>query len=147
MMAGEPRPSTPCGCLRATSSCGDRPKSWPLKTTTRPRPSVSFASTPARASACPRFPTRSAYSRRVLERRFQQYLGRTPKDEILRVKIDRVKFLLSQTHMAIENIAHNSGFPSFKNLAKLFLREAGITPLAYRKANRIVCETPPEEIL
>ncbi len=86
-------------------------------------------------------------SRRVLERRFQQYLGRTPKDEILRVKIDRVKFLLSQTHMAIENIAHNSGFPSFKNLAKLFLREAGITPLAYRKANRIVCETPPEEIL
>ena len=79
-------------------------------------------------------------SRRVLERKFQQYLGRTPKDEILKIKLDRAKLLLSQSDMAIETIASKCGFPSFKHLATLFRREVGVTPRAFRKTNRMLRE-------
>lgn len=56
-------------------------------------------------------------SRRVLERRFRRILGCTPKQEILRVQIDRARSLLSQTELPVEAVARNSGFPSQKAVA------------------------------
>ena len=79
-------------------------------------------------------------SRRILEMKFQQHLGRTPKDEILKIQLDRVKFLLSSSEMSIETIARESGFPAFKHLASLFRRELGVTPRVFRKMHRFVGE-------
>jgi len=76
-------------------------------------------------------------SRRVLERKFQKFLGHTPKEEILKFKLDRAKLLLSHSEMSIEVIARKSGFPSFKHLATVFRREVGVTPRTFRKTNRI----------
>ena len=59
-------------------------------------------------------------SRRLLEQKFQHYLNRTPKDEILKVKLDRAELLLGSSEMSVESIAQKSGFPSFKNLSRLF---------------------------
>jgi LacI family transcriptional regulator len=81
-------------------------------------------------------------SRRMLELKFQQYLGRTPKEEILKIRLERAQLLLSQSDMSIESIARKSGFPSFKHFASLFRREVGVTPRAFRKTNRIHRETP-----
>jgi LacI family transcriptional regulator len=73
-------------------------------------------------------------SRRGLERRFRKFLGRTPKEEILRVQIDRVKMLLADTILPIQSVAEKSGFHNFRYFAKIFRRQAGTTPRAYRQS-------------
>ncbi|MBN2580711.1 MAG: substrate-binding domain-containing protein [Pirellulales bacterium] len=76
-------------------------------------------------------------SRRVLERRFQEHLQRTPKKEIIRVRIERAKTLLAQTDKLVEQIARLSGFTSVVYFSKAFRREMGMTPRAYRRKRRI----------
>lgn len=74
-------------------------------------------------------------SRRALEQRFHRALGRTPKEVILRVQMDRARQLLQQTDIPIEQVARNSGFRSFKYFPRAFRRENGMTPRAYRRAH------------
>jgi LacI family transcriptional regulator len=71
-------------------------------------------------------------SRRILESRFLKQLGRTPHDEILRVKIDRVKRLLSDTDLPMNTIAQLAGFSGEDYLGVAFKRSVGISPGAYR---------------
>src|SRR5581483_8957361 len=49
-------------------------------------------------------------ARRALETRFRQLLGRTPRQEILRVQLNRVKELLVGTEMPVWEIAERTGF-------------------------------------
>lgn len=72
-------------------------------------------------------------SRRVLERRFRRYLNRTPKQEILRVRMEKAKLLIAQSDLSIEAVAKRSGFTGFRHFAEVFRREVGMTPLAYRR--------------
>ena len=65
-------------------------------------------------------------SRRVLESRFVRLLGRTPHEEILLVKLDRVKRLLRGTDLPIKAIAHRSGFTSEDYLSVAFKRTEGL---------------------
>ncbi len=71
-------------------------------------------------------------SRRWLEQRFQEILGRTPAAEIRRVHFERAKQLLKQTEMSIPAVAAASGFGSPEYLAYIFKRETGLTPRKYR---------------
>ena len=72
-------------------------------------------------------------SRRVLERKCRQHLGRTPREEVMRVRIVHAKMLLSQTDMLIERIAQKCGFRDSRNFARDFMREVKSTPRQYRK--------------
>jgi LacI family transcriptional regulator len=72
-------------------------------------------------------------SRRVLERKCRQHLGRTPRKEIMRVRIEHAKLLLGQTDMLIEKIAQKCGFRDSRNFARDFMREVKSTPRQYRK--------------
>jgi LacI family transcriptional regulator len=76
-------------------------------------------------------------SRRALERRFRQYLGKTPKGEIMRIRIERAKTLMVQTDQTSESIALKSGFSSLEYFTKVFRRKVGMKPQAYRKMRRI----------
>jgi LacI family transcriptional regulator len=76
-------------------------------------------------------------SRRTLELKFQRYMGRAPKAEIRRVRIEHAKILLTRTKKTIDAVAHMSGFPSTKYFATAFYREVGVMPSAYRKAHRL----------
>jgi LacI family transcriptional regulator len=76
-------------------------------------------------------------SRRGLERRFQKHLGTTPKEEILRVRLETAKQLLAQTDKSIESIAHRCGFASLVYFSRAFRRETGETANAFRKKSRI----------
>jgi LacI family transcriptional regulator len=76
-------------------------------------------------------------SRRGLERCFHQQLGRTPKAEIMRVRLEHVKMLMLQTDQTSESIARNSGFSSVEYFTKVFRRMMGMKPQAYRKMRRI----------
>jgi LacI family transcriptional regulator len=75
-------------------------------------------------------------SRRVLEQRFQRSLHRTPKQEILRVQIDRAKALLADGETPVSKVAGQSGFTSLKYFARAFRRITGTTPRDYRKSAR-----------
>jgi LacI family transcriptional regulator len=68
----------------------------------------------------------------VLEGRFCKVLGRTPHDEIARVRFDRVRQLLRETRLPLEEIARRSGFRNAEYLATSFRREFGISPSSYR---------------
>jgi LacI family transcriptional regulator len=76
-------------------------------------------------------------SRSVLERRFQQFLGRTPKAEIMHYRIEQAKMLLTHTDKSSEMVAHQCGFASLVYFTKAFRREVGVTPRAYRRIRRM----------
>ena len=64
-------------------------------------------------------------SRRSLERRFQQVLGRTVLGEITRCRVERVKGLLEETDLPLKQLAKLVGFSSPETLAKAFQRYVG----------------------
>ncbi len=72
-------------------------------------------------------------SRRALERRFQRWLKRTPKSEIHRVQIQRVKDLLLHTTCKLAEIAAITGFQHVEYMSFLFKKKTGQTPGQYRR--------------
>lgn len=76
------------------------------------------------------------HSRTLLEGRFKKLLGRTPHEEILRVRLNRVKQLLTETDLPLEQIAERSGFPHVEYLSVAFRREVGMPPSRFRAQNR-----------
>lgn len=75
-------------------------------------------------------------SRRVLEQRFQRLLGCTPREEILHVRLARVKQLLGETDLPLYLVAERTGFEHVEYLSVVFKRETGRTPSAWREEAR-----------
>ncbi len=73
-------------------------------------------------------------SRRLLERRFRQSLGRSILKEIQRVHIESAVKMLTETDLSIRQVAHNAGFSNQTHLGITFKKRMKMTPLAYRKA-------------
>ena len=71
-------------------------------------------------------------SRRSLERLFRQAFGRTPGEELRRLRMARCRDLLARTDLSIPEVAKSCGFATGEHLATLFKREHGVTPLKYR---------------
>jgi len=72
-------------------------------------------------------------SRSWLERRFQELLGRSPAEEIRRVRLERTKRLLAETDMPVPEVAIASGFGSSEYLAYAFKQATGLSPREFRK--------------
>ena len=72
-------------------------------------------------------------NRRYLERKFKQHIGRTPLQEIRRIRLEKAKDLLSRTDLPMPTIARQSGFPNPERLANVFRAVLGITPTEHRK--------------
>lgn len=72
-------------------------------------------------------------SRRVLEKRFQELIGRTPHQEITRRRFDQVRRLLVDTDLTLGQIARKTGFRNEDYLSVAFRKAAGISPGQYRK--------------
>ncbi|NBB82731.1 MAG: substrate-binding domain-containing protein, partial [Alphaproteobacteria bacterium] len=75
-------------------------------------------------------------SRRSLERRFQQQLGRSPQAEIQRVHLQRARMLLAETDLSMQEVARRSGFKNADRLASVFREAEGATPTRYRRRYR-----------
>ena len=71
-------------------------------------------------------------SRATLYRLFEDSLGRSPKQEILRVQLERARTLLTQTTATLDEIARRSGFKDASYFSVLFKREIGMTAGKYR---------------
>ncbi|HAI14252.1 MAG TPA: XylR family transcriptional regulator [Phycisphaerales bacterium] len=76
-------------------------------------------------------------SRSTLQRRFTQYLKRTPADEISRVRIERAKELLVNTQWQMPKIAEHCGYDNASRLAEAFNRVVKMAPTTYRKRHQI----------
>jgi LacI family transcriptional regulator len=72
-------------------------------------------------------------ARRTLEKQFSAILGHSPAEEIRRIKLDKVRQLLSSTDMAIPDIAEACGFAYAEHMIPLFARHYGSTPAAFRR--------------
>ena len=75
-------------------------------------------------------------SRSSLERKFRAILGRTPLEEIRRVRIEQVKSLLAGSDITVREIARRTGFRSAERLCTTFRAAAGEAPSQYRKRFR-----------
>ncbi len=75
-------------------------------------------------------------SRSTLERRFAQYVGRSPKNEILAAQLRHVKQFLSETDYPLSKVARLSGFKHVENMCHFFKDKTGETPGQYRKKQR-----------
>jgi LacI family transcriptional regulator len=78
----------------------------------------------------------SGLCRRTLEHRFKELLGRSPAEEIRRVRMERAVELLQRTRLSVATVAERSGFSSAEYMASVFRSQLGTTPLHYRKAEQ-----------
>jgi LacI family transcriptional regulator len=72
-------------------------------------------------------------SRRTLEYRFREHLGRTVAEEIRRLRIERAKRQLVGTDLRVKAIALAAGFVDTKGMNQVFRRELGMTPSEWRR--------------
>jgi len=75
-------------------------------------------------------------SRRALELKFRNTIGRTPYDELQRVRLLRAKRLLMETDFTIPKVAALSGYGSGAYLAQVFRKDVGMTPAQFRRSHR-----------
>lgn len=78
----------------------------------------------------------AAVSRRSLERKFQDVIGRSIADEITRLRLERVKRRLIESDDSIQILALESGFVDSTKLCRVFRREMGVSPGEYRNSKR-----------
>ena len=81
-------------------------------------------------------------SRRSLERRFLETLGRSVGSEIRRAHVERAKQLLIATTLSIEEVASASGFSSATLLGVVFRKHIGKSPTDFRRYSGFTTPKP-----
>lgn len=76
-------------------------------------------------------------TRRVFEIRFRKLFGRSPSQEIIRLRMDKAKHLLAESEMSIAEIANAIGFEHVEYLSVAFKREVGMPPGQFRRNARL----------
>jgi LacI family transcriptional regulator len=74
-----------------------------------------------------------AVARRALEQRFVQLVGRSPAEEIRRVRIEEAKRLLVESDRSVADISRATGFGHQDLLSRVFRRITGLTPTEFRR--------------
>jgi AraC family transcriptional regulator len=67
-------------------------------------------------------------------RRFKATTGAAPHQHIMRLRLQRAQRLLRETQRSIAQVAFECGFAHQGHLTRVFKRQAGITPAAFRNA-------------
>ena len=75
-------------------------------------------------------------SRRLLDLRFRQYEGHTVRERIVESRLVEVRRLLAGSSASIRSVFELAGFGSPTHGYRLFKRQHGITPEAWRNINR-----------
>jgi len=136
MMAGEKvrpglYPIPPMGIARRQSS----------DVTAVEDPNVALAARFIRENACSGIGVAEVVAavplaRRLLEKRFRAMLGRTLREELTRMQMQRAKELLAGTDLTLAEIADRVGIKHVEYLTVVFKRECGIAPSAFRQSQR-----------
>jgi len=132
LMAGQPPPAQPVWL--APRGVVARASTDVLATGDR---ELALAIRLLRARACEglrlkELPARTLLSLRTLERRASELLGRSPKEEVMRVRLERAKELLAETDLPVGSVAKKCGFSQAKYFSHVFRVKLGRTPGQYR---------------
>jgi AraC-like DNA-binding protein len=79
---------------------------------------------------------RCGQSLRQLQRRFQEAFGLSPKEFILRTRIQVAQRLLTETSLTTSEISRRCGFADVSGFTQHFRRRTGLTPAKYRRERR-----------
>jgi LacI family transcriptional regulator len=82
-------------------------------------------------------------SRSVLQRLFRKELGQTILDAITATRMQRVKQLLAETDLSLNDIADRAGFSYVEYLSTSFRHHTGQSPSSYRRKFRRRLGQPP----
>lgn len=74
----------------------------------------------------------AALPRSTFQRRFTSIVGRSAKEEILRVRLNCIKELLTSTNLSVETIAAKTGFNRPEYLTRIFKKKTGLTTSQFR---------------
>jgi LacI family transcriptional regulator len=74
----------------------------------------------------------TSVSRRPLEKAFRQELRRTINEEVLRVRLEKVKDLIITTELSVAEISQLTGFTRPNHLFRIFRRQLGMNPKQFR---------------
>jgi LacI family transcriptional regulator len=77
-----------------------------------------------------------AVARRALEQRFVRLVGRSPAEEIRRVRIEEAKRMLVETDRSVAEISRATGFGHQDLLSRVFRRSTGLTPTEFRRQHQ-----------
>jgi AraC family transcriptional regulator len=78
----------------------------------------------------------SGYSRVHFVRMFRAATGYSPHNYLLSLKLERVRELLKKPSMSLIDIALDCGFASHSHMSRIFHKNVGVTPSAYRRGLR-----------
>jgi LacI family transcriptional regulator len=73
-----------------------------------------------------------ATTRRTLERKFREAMGRSIAGEITRLRLQRAKRRMVETDASMKDVAIEAGFRTADHFGKVFTRVEGISPSQYR---------------
>lgn len=78
----------------------------------------------------------AAMSRRGMHKAFLENIGRTPGQELQRVRIERAKKFLAESNNKIETLARMCGYQSINSFCIAFKRTTGMSAKRYRESIR-----------
>ncbi len=78
----------------------------------------------------------TSISLRLLQMKFKKLVGRSPLQEILRLRLEYACKLLRETSLRIHEVAVRSGSSNGKYFGKFFYKHTGKSPKQYRKEHR-----------
>lgn len=76
---------------------------------------------------------RSGLPERSFKRRFQLATGMAPLEYVHTLRLEEAKQMLERSELPIEAIANEVGYEDAGFFSRLFRRQVGVTPAAYRK--------------
>jgi LacI family transcriptional regulator len=82
----------------------------------------------------------AAMSRRGLHKAFMEHLGRTPGQELQRVRIERAKRLLRESGYKLEVLSNMCGYQSANSFCIAFKQAIGMSPRQYRDQAKTLAE-------
>jgi LacI family transcriptional regulator len=76
-------------------------------------------------------------SKRSFNDRFLKAVGRTPREELFRIRLEMAKDRLLKTDQTVLHVSMDCGFADTESMVRLFKETTGLTPTQFRKQNRV----------
>jgi transcriptional regulator GlxA family with amidase domain len=75
----------------------------------------------------------AAMGRTTFAGRFKDVIGMTPMEYVTLWRRQRAKRLLAESRLSLEQVASRAGYDSATSFSRVFTRELGVRPGAYRR--------------
>ncbi|MCO7593806.1 MULTISPECIES: helix-turn-helix domain-containing protein [Pseudomonas] len=75
-------------------------------------------------------------SRSYFTRAFKRSTGLSPHEWLMKLRIDKAKTLMTQSHLPLSQIGLECGFADQSHLSRVFLKQVGVAPASWRRAQR-----------